>query len=207
MIPSQKVIVIAGPTGSGKSAIIRFINTHYYPAIDLEATANHRGSVFGDLHETTTQPTQQIFEDELQSVWDKQRHAPAVFIEQEAPYIGKCKIPEWLWRKIEAAVRIQIHIPRQERVQHILAMYKNIPVPRLVQALYKLKDRLTEREIHSLENMLTAGQYEDFVDSILNYYDNTTHYTPGYAHHLYFDHARFDEIAQTIVQYVQRAIL
>ena len=42
-----KVVVLYGPTGVGKTRILRELKEEGYPVIDLEGLAGHRGSVFG----------------------------------------------------------------------------------------------------------------------------------------------------------------
>ncbi|RAJ81883.1 hypothetical protein CLV59_104108 [Chitinophaga dinghuensis] len=232
-MPLPKVIVIAGSTGSGKSAIIRFINDHFYPAIDLETLANHRGSAFGQLHfyasqkdsqpsqealssdhsptsstsPNNTQPSQQQFEAAVQQCWDKHLQAPLIFLEQEAPFIGKCKIPDWLCQQIATAFTIRIYIPKTIRIQHILDTYGNIPVPLLSAALQQLEKRVSPQQMMLLNELLQAGEAEAFVENLLSYYDHSLHYLPGYAHELYFDHGDIPEIATAIVEYVRRAFL
>ncbi len=227
-MPLSKVIVIAGSTGSGKSAIIRFINDHFYPAIDLETLANHRGSVFGQLHlyaskkeETTSpeiflsgntspnkiQPSQQQFELAVSQCWHSHQESPLIFLEQEAPFIGKCKIPDWLWQQMEAAFTIRIYIPKTIRIRHILDTYGNIPVPLLSAALRKLEKRVSPQQMQQLSELLQAGKAEAFVENMLSYYDRSLHYLPGHSHDLYFEHGDIPEIATAIVEYARRAFL
>src|SRR5690606_11993490 len=81
--------VIGGPTGSGKSVVIRAI-PH---AVDLEAIARHRGSSFGRLLES--QPTQIEFENAVTIALLKALHfgSNPVWIEDESKLVGRCAVP------------------------------------------------------------------------------------------------------------------
>ncbi|MEO5881599.1 MAG: tRNA 2-selenouridine(34) synthase MnmH [Caldimonas sp.] len=73
-------VVVAGTTGSGKSLLLRALAARGEQMLDLEALANHRGSVLG-LVPGETQPSQKAFDT---AVWDALRRlepARAVFVE------------------------------------------------------------------------------------------------------------------------------
>lgn len=175
-VPSPKVIVIAGPTGSGKTAILHFIASHHFPVIDLEALASHRGSVFGQLGQITQQPTQPVFEQRLQTTWQQYQHAPFVFTEQEAPSIGKCRLPQWFLHELKKGSTIYLEVPRKYRVQHIVADYGSFPVEELLTAAGKLDERFPADTITQLKQWLAQGQYHLFADFMLQYYDQSHHY-------------------------------
>jgi tRNA 2-selenouridine synthase len=175
-VPSPKVIVIAGPTGSGKTAILHFIASQRFPVIDLEALASHRGSVFGELGQTTQQPAQPVFEHLLQTAWQQYQHAPFIFTEQEAPAIGKCRLPQWFLNEIKKGTTIYLDVPREYRVQHIVADYGSFPPEELLAAAEKLSERFPADTIAQLKQWLVQGHYNLFADFMLQYYDRSRHY-------------------------------
>ena len=61
--------VVCGVTGSGKSRLLQLLAAQGAQVLDLEALANHRGSVLG-LVPGSPQPTQKQFETR---VWDALR--------------------------------------------------------------------------------------------------------------------------------------
>src|SRR5690606_30585510 len=61
--------VLCGPTGSGKSRLLRHLAAQGAQVLDLEQLANHRGSVLGNLPDTP-QPAQKRFES---SIWHLMR--------------------------------------------------------------------------------------------------------------------------------------
>ncbi|MCF6404084.1 hypothetical protein L3C95_14415 [Chitinophaga filiformis] len=175
-VPSPKVIVIAGPTGSGKTAILHFIASQRFPVIDLEALASHRGSVFGELGQTTQQPAQPVFEHLLQTAWQQYQNAPFIFTEQEAPAIGKCRLPQWFLNELKKGSTIYLDVPRQYRVQHIVADYGSLPCEELLAATEKLSERFPADTIAQLKQWLVQGHYNLFADFMLQYYDRSRHY-------------------------------
>jgi tRNA 2-selenouridine synthase len=175
-VPTPKVIVIAGPTGSGKTAILHFIAAQDFPVIDLEALASHRGSVFGELGQTTQQPAQPVFEHLLRTAWQQYQHAPFIFTEQEAPAIGKCRLPQWFLHELRKGSTIYLDVPREYRVQHIVADYGSFPPEALLAATEKLSERFPADTIAQLKQWLVQGHYHLFADFMLQYYDRSRYY-------------------------------
>ncbi|MCB1649383.1 MAG: tRNA 2-selenouridine(34) synthase MnmH [Pseudomonadales bacterium] len=84
------MIVVAGPTGSGKTHLINALPL----SVDLEGAARHRGSAFGTL--LTAQPTQIDFEHAMATaLLQRRRHAGRLlFVEDESRAIGSISIPQ-----------------------------------------------------------------------------------------------------------------
>jgi len=84
--------VICGTTGSGKSRLLRQLQAAGAQVLDLEALANHRGSVLG-LVPGERQPGQKQFESR---VWDALRRFDPkrpVFVESESRKVGDLRVP------------------------------------------------------------------------------------------------------------------
>jgi len=81
------IINITGPTGSGKTRLLKMLQHH----VDFEGLANHRGSAFG-RSPTDTQPSNIDWENAVSVAMLKHRHhhpdAP-LFIEDESKLIGR----------------------------------------------------------------------------------------------------------------------
>ena len=62
--PSNSTHVLAGPTGCGKTKILKRLREHGHQILDLEALARHRGSLLGQEPDKP-QPSQKLFESRL----------------------------------------------------------------------------------------------------------------------------------------------
>lgn len=114
--------VIYGSTGSGKSQLLHALQTGGAQVLDLEALANHRGSVLGLVpgHE---QPSQKQFESR---VWDALRHFDperAVFVESESKKVGDLRVPPALIDRMRHARCIRLELPLDARVGLLLEEY------------------------------------------------------------------------------------
>jgi tRNA 2-selenouridine synthase len=81
------VILVDGPTGSGKTAILTEIAQQGGQVIDLEGIANHRGSAFGGFDDLP-QPAQRLFES---IIWDQLRQfdlSQPIYVEAESARVG-----------------------------------------------------------------------------------------------------------------------
>jgi tRNA 2-selenouridine synthase len=114
--------VVCGPTGSGKSRLLAEIGRQDAQVLDLEAIANHRGSVLG-LVPGSAQPTQKAF-DTL--VWQALRAldpARPVFVESESKKIGELRVPEALVQRMRASPCLWLELPVDARVALLIDEY------------------------------------------------------------------------------------
>lgn len=199
---NPRLIVLAGPTGSGKTAVLQHLSNYHFPVIDLEAIASHRGSVFGRLGTLPEQPSQTAFEQLLQEACRQYLDAPFIFTEQEAAAVGKRRIPGWFYERMQEGWFIHLHLPKEERIGHILADYGHLPPQKLLPCINLLSDRLSAAVLEELKQLVLQQDYYTFVDRILDYYDRASGYNaakeqPGL--HLHFRRFEVAHIAQTII--------
>lgn len=131
IVQQQPMIVVAGPTGSGKTKVLTQI-THQ---VDLEGLANHRGSAFGGM--LTPQPTQISFENRVSASFIRQvdQRPPAIFVEDEGRLIGRCALPVSLLAKIGESPRVLVDEPLDYRISVIMQDYVIEPAIEYQQAL------------------------------------------------------------------------
>ncbi len=120
----KKLLVITGPTGSGKTKLIHEVR-NIYPALDLEAIARHRGSAFGGL--PIPQPRQIDFENRLAVNLIKlenriQSDGPLV-VEDESRHIGKVCLPTRFFAHMRSSGVIWLDEPVEARVENIFEDY------------------------------------------------------------------------------------
>ncbi len=124
-LPSAlQFLVLHGPTGSGKTALLGAIAAAGGQTLDLEAIACHRGSVLGALE--AAQPGQRWFES---SIWQALRRfdgARPVFVESESRRVGRLTIPEALFDALTGARCLRIAAPVAARVAHLVEEYADL---------------------------------------------------------------------------------
>ncbi|WP_413290747.1 tRNA 2-selenouridine(34) synthase MnmH [Bdellovibrio sp. HCB337] len=116
-------VLLSGPTGSAKTHILNQAAT-FYPSVDLEAIAHHRGSAFGAW--AIPQPTQIDFENKLAVNLLKLKEkaqGQRVLFEDESRLIGHCALPESVFAKMRASEVIFIEESFDQRVENIYQDY------------------------------------------------------------------------------------
>ena len=118
----QKIIVLGGMTGSGKTEILGALRNMGEQVLDLEALANHRGSSFGALGQPP-QPTNEQFWNTIAMEWVKFDSTKALWVEAESKSLGLCRIPQEIFEQMEKAIVIEIRRSRQERVEFLVEIW------------------------------------------------------------------------------------
>ena len=114
--------VVCGTTGSGKSRLLQVLRAQCAQVLDLEALANHRGSVLG-LVPGSPQPGQKQFESR---VWDALRGFDPmrpVFVESESKKVGDLRVPERLIERMRASACIRLDLDIEARVALLIEDY------------------------------------------------------------------------------------
>ena len=119
----RKLLVITGPTGSGKTKLIHDIR-HSHPTLDIEAIARHRGSAFGGM--PTPQPSQVDFENQIAiNLLKLEQHDPSepVIVEDESRNTGKVCLPNSFFTHLRSSEIIWVEEPIEARVGNIFEDY------------------------------------------------------------------------------------
>jgi len=174
--PVFDLLLVDGATGSGKSAIIRRLIERGAQAIDLEALAAHRGSVFGAGE--TPQPPQRLFES---SIWERLgrfERTRTIIVEAESAQIGRLVLPRRLWRSMRAARHVTVKAGIEARADHILAAYADMIADegRIIAALERLKPFHAKTRIAEWRAQAAAGDWRALAISLMR-----EHYDPLYA--------------------------
>lgn len=169
--------VLGGPTGAGKTDILRILKDAGEQVIDLEAIARHRGSVFGHLG-MEGQPTQEQFENELGLLWHSMDHRRPVWIEDESRRIGRVVLPNNLYALKSAAPTVLVNRPIDERIERLVAEYGRWGSDRLIEAVGSIRKRLGGARTAEICARISGGDLECACRLLLKYYDS------AYAHAL-----------------------
>jgi tRNA 2-selenouridine synthase len=168
--------VVHGPTGSGKSRLLAALARAGAQVLDLEALAQHRGSVLGGLPHAP-QPTQKWFESQLLAELDRVDRARPVFVEGESKKIGEIQVPEALMARMRASPCIVLDTDVEARITLLLEEYEHFLADRAaldaqLDCLVALHGR---EKIGEWKRLAAAGRWREFVARLL-----AEHYDPAY---------------------------
>lgn len=116
-------VLLTGTTGSAKTQILHQAS-EFFPSLDLEAAAHHRGSAFGAWD--IPQPSQRDFENRLAvsmlKVRERFANGPVLF-EDESRMIGQRTLPESLFLTMRASPVLFVEENFEQRVTNIFQDY------------------------------------------------------------------------------------
>jgi tRNA 2-selenouridine synthase len=168
----SKIIVIGGYTGSGKTKVLKALESLGEQVLDIEHLARHRGSSFGAIGKEY-QKTNEQFENDLLMEWISFDTGKSIWVEDESRVLGSNQIPEELFLKIRNAPVYKLEIPKTERVKNLVEDYSVYDFHQLESAVLRIQSKLGGL---ATKNALKALMDKDFgeVASIsLDYYDKT----------------------------------
>lgn len=175
--PLFPFIAIDGPTGVGKTEILRALAARGAQTIDLEALALHRGSVFGAA-QCAAQPPQKMFESALFSAMRALDPQRAIFVEAESSTIGRIALPARVWRSLRAAPRLRFDAPTGSRARYLTRMYGDDIAQEgfLDAALSRLAPFHAKATIAEWRMLAEARAFPALAESLIR-----AHYDPAYA--------------------------
>jgi tRNA 2-selenouridine synthase len=171
-----KFRVVCGPTGSGKSRLLRVLQEQGAQVLDLEALAQHRGSLLGNLPDEP-QPSQKMFESRIWDVLHRCDAKRPVFVEAESKKIGVLGTPEALLAKMRASECLLIEAPVEARVQLLMEDYAHFlsDPALLIQRLTPLLPLHGRQVLDHWQQLAEQGNWEELVEKLL-----IQHYDPAY---------------------------
>ncbi len=171
----RRMIILGGKTGSGKTELLHHLQLKGEQVLDLEKLASHKGSSFGALGQDP-QPSNEHFENLLFRDLRILEEEKLVWIENESRSIGSVKIPDPLFNQMRDAAVVEVEIPLEIRKSRILNEYGNFPVEHLKICTERLEKRLGGLRLKLCLAALNEGRMHDWLDYLLEYYDETYSY-------------------------------
>ncbi len=169
--------VLAGRTGSGKTRLLQTLAAGGEQVLDLEALAQHRGSVLGALP-GQPQPSQKAFDTRIWQALRAFDAARPVYVESESARIGSLRVPEPLLAHMRAHGRVRrLEMALDARVALLLQDYAFFADDvagfcRLLEALVELQGRERVRQWQALAH---AGEWPALFERLMR-----EHYDPLY---------------------------
>ncbi|MEN9281791.1 MAG: hypothetical protein RL594_726 [Bacteroidota bacterium] len=168
--------VVAGPTGSGKTAFLKQLAAGGEQVLDLEGLAEHKGSSFGGIGQQEQPSTEQFFNriHHAMRTFDISR---TVWVEDESRTIGRVHLPEHLYIAMGSAPRHTLETPLNQRLENLVREYGSLPHDQLIAAFERIREKLggdrTQRAVAAVE----SGDISAAVEIALDYYDRTYAFT------------------------------
>jgi len=172
-----RFVVVCGPTGAGKSLLIRALARAGAQALDLEGIACHRGSLLGD-EPASPQPSQKHFETMIHTSLASFDVARPIFVESESRRIGRLQLPTALLDSMRRGACVRLDTPRRLRVELLLRDYAHFTRDNMLLAerLAPLAPLVGKETLERWRGMGAAGDFAGFVDEVLR-----LHYDPAYS--------------------------
>jgi tRNA 2-selenouridine synthase len=169
------VVVLDGNTGTAKTALLAALAAEGVQVIDLEALANHRGSLFGAR--PGGQPSQKAFESRLAAAAAALDPARPVVLEAESSKVGDRTLPPALWAAMKAAPRIEVEAPRSARAAYLARAYADLLADPagFAAVLDRLRPYHAAEAIADWHGLLAAGAHEALAGRLM-----AEHYDPRY---------------------------
>ena len=167
--------VVCGPTGSGKSRLLRQLGACGAQVLDLEEIARHRGSVLGAL--PRPQPSQKHFETQLWSALHAFDPRRPIFVESESRKVGQLRLPDALIEHMRASECVQLQLPTEARVRLLRDEYAHFEAdgPALMRQLDCLIGLHGRERVESWKSLAAEHRWDDMVRRLLE-----EHYDPAY---------------------------
>ncbi len=170
-----KIILLGGPTGSGKTHILHRLEKEGQQVIDLEGLAHHKGSAFGWIGEEE-QPTNAQFLHELYTRLRPFDPRLPIWVEAESITIGKVRIPPVFWEHMLRAPRVDISVPNDTRLDQLVMDYGQFPKEHLIHAFSRIQKRLGGKAFKEATEAVLRGDLKKAAQLALWYYDKTYAY-------------------------------
>ena len=169
--------VLCGPTGCGKTRLLAALRDQGAQVLDLEALANHRGSLIGAIPDSP-QPSQKWFDSTLLHALSAFDVGKPVWIEAESKKVGAMQLPTALFTAMHAGRVYVVNAPMPERVKLWREDYRHFEAdpPWLIERLRPLRPLVGADEFDAWEKLADAQHMPELFQRLME-----RHYDPAYG--------------------------
>ncbi|CUH68444.1 tRNA 2-selenouridine synthase [Thalassovita gelatinovora] len=188
----HRLILIDGGTGTGKTRLLDQLQQDGAQVLDLEAMAEHRGSLLGGY--AGGQPSQKDFESRVAMALLRLDPERPVFVEAESNKIGRLIIPPTLWQKMLQADHLLITAPLEARARFLTEAYRDVidDTDVLCETLSYLVRFHGAEVVEHWQQLARAGSHRQLARELVE-----QHYDPSYRRSSRRARAPLAEIALT----------
>jgi tRNA 2-selenouridine synthase len=187
--------IVCGPTGSGKSRLLRHLARCGAQVLDLEDIARHRGSVLGALPQAP-QPSQKNFETQLWSALRALDPRRPVFAESESRKVGQLRLPDALIEHMRGSECVQLQLPTDARIRLLRDEYEHFELdsPALMRQLDCLVALHGHERVAAWKELAAGQRWDDMVGRLLQ-----EHYDPAYHRSINRNFLRADSARRVVL--------
>ena len=167
--------VVCGRTGSGKTHYLHELASRGEQVLDLEGLAHHKGSSFGAIG-LPPQPSTEHFMNLVTQQLQKFMVERTLWVEDESRNVGSVSVPEVLFNAMQRAPIEKLDVPRNLRVQNLVADYGQASRADLIAAFERLRRKLGGDRCNQAIEAVSAGDMATAAELALDYYDQTYDY-------------------------------
>lgn len=183
--------VLSGPTGCGKTRLLKQLEAAGAQVLDLEELAQHRGSVIGGIP-NVPQPSQKLFDSFLLQKLSTFSTDKPVWVEAESKKIGNVQLPDALLDTMRSTARIlRIDAPMDQRVMLWQEDYRHFEEDpdAFVAKLEYLVPLIGHKEFNYWKELAGERKMPELFERIM-----TVHYDPAYTRSTRRNYADLEKI-------------
>jgi tRNA 2-selenouridine synthase len=175
--PRLPLRVLCGATGSAKTRVLHALAERGAQVLDLEALAQHKGSLLGALP-GVAQPSQKQFETLIAQAIEGIDLERPLYVEAESARIGRIAVPPPLVARLRASPCIEIAATPAARLDYLLRDYAYLGNDReaLATQLGLLKELQGKETVQRWQTWARAGELSPLFAKLM-----ALHYDPHYG--------------------------
>ena len=202
LVKKFQFITLYGKTGSGKTDILKRMKSEGRDILDLEACANNRGSLLGDIG-LGEKHSQKYFES---LVFESLVNAETdvILTEGESRRIGNIVMPPFLYEVLVNSRKIYIETSLERRTKIIRKEYlkEGIKQEEIINSIERLRKYINGNQIDEFINDVKNENYDKVISDLMVKYYDRVYSNKGKIYEQTFNNDNEDECVKEITEYI-----